>query len=112
MVGQIERLSLSDLGLGRKGYLIPPLACRYLRREGREGVREGHLSVVPVGREGCVRVFRMTGSGLKETTAANYRRYIERNIVPSGLGAMKVTDIRRHHINAFAADLIKAGRGA
>jgi Phage integrase, N-terminal SAM-like domain len=43
----------------------------------------------------------MTGSGLKETTAANYRRYIERNIVPSGLGAMKVTDIRRHHINAL-----------
>jgi hypothetical protein len=31
--------------------------------------------------------------------------------VPSGLGAMKLTDIRRH-INAFAADLIKAGRGA
>jgi integrase len=25
---------------------------------------------------------------------------------------MKLTDIRRHHINAFAADLIKAGRGA
>jgi Arm DNA-binding domain/Phage integrase, N-terminal SAM-like domain len=55
---------------------------------------------------------RTTGSGLKETTAANYRRYIERDIVPSGLGAMKLTDIRRHHINAFAADLIKAGRGA
>src|SRR5687767_2606309 len=43
---------------GSRGYLIPPLACRSLRREGREGVREGRLSVVPVGREGCVRVFR------------------------------------------------------
>jgi integrase len=55
---------------------------------------------------------QLTGKGLKATTAANYRRYIERDIAPSRLGAMKLTDIRRHQINQFAADLTAAKRGA
>jgi site-specific recombinase XerC len=33
-------------------------------------------------------------------------------MAPSRLGQMKLSDIRRHHINQFAADLTKAGRGA
>jgi integrase len=49
---------------------------------------------------------------LKATTAANYRRYIEQDIAPSRLGRMKLSDIRRHHVNQFAADLTEAGRGA
>lgn len=45
---------------------------------------------------------KATGKGLKATTAANYRRYVERDIIPSKLGKMLLTDIRRHpHINAF-----------
>jgi integrase len=55
---------------------------------------------------------RTVGSGLKDTTAANYARYIRDDITPSKLGELKLTDIRRHHINAFAAELTAAGRGA
>jgi integrase len=53
-----------------------------------------------------------TGRGLKATTAANYERYVRADIVPSMLGAMKLSEIRRHDINRFAADLTQAGRGA
>lgn len=52
-----------------------------------------------------------TGEGLKPTTLANYERYI-RDIRPSGLGAMMLTDIRTYHINDFLAELTEAGRGA
>jgi integrase len=54
----------------------------------------------------------ITGSGLKPTTAATYQRYVEQDIVPSRLGEMRLTDIRRSHVNAWVADLSKAGRGA
>jgi integrase len=53
-----------------------------------------------------------TGTGLKATTAANYKRYVEQDIVPSKLGQMMLTDIRRTHINDFVVELIAAGRGA
>jgi site-specific recombinase XerD len=53
-----------------------------------------------------------TGSGLKPTTAATYQRYVEQDIVPSRLGRMKLTHIRRADVNAWLADLTKAGRGA
>ena len=53
-----------------------------------------------------------SGSGLKPTTVTNYARYITNDIVPSRLGAMPLTDIRRRHINQFAADFTEAGRGA
>lgn len=54
---------------------------------------------------------RTTGKGLKPTTAASYRRYITQDIAPSRLGEMKLTDIRRAHVNAWIAEL-KAERGA
>lgn len=53
-----------------------------------------------------------TGHGLKPTTQFNYERYIRMDIVPSALGRMLLTDVRRHNINAFAEALVKEGRGA
>ena len=55
---------------------------------------------------------KTTGNGLKDTTAANYVRHIRDDIIPSKLGQMKLTDIRRTHVNAFVAELIVAGRAA
>src|SRR5215212_35241 len=49
-----------------------------------------------------------TGKGLRETTASNYRRHVEQDIMRSKLGEMMLTDIRRTHINQFTADLIKS----
>jgi integrase len=53
-----------------------------------------------------------TGDGLKETTVDNYARYIVNDIKPTALGRLQLTEIRRHHVNAFVDDLIDAGRGA
>jgi hypothetical protein len=55
---------------------------------------------------------QLTGSGLKPTSLATYDRYIRQDIVPSKLGGMRLTDIRRAHVNAWIADLTAAGRGA
>jgi integrase len=55
---------------------------------------------------------QMTGSGLKRTTMATYERYVRQDIVPSKLGEMLLTDIRRSHVNAWIAELTGAGRGA
>lgn len=55
---------------------------------------------------------KMTGSGLKPTTMAAYTRYTTLDIVPSRLGEMKLTDIRRSHVNVWVAELTAAGRGA
>jgi integrase len=55
---------------------------------------------------------QVTGSGLKATTLAGYTRYVRGDVVPSQLGEMRLSDVRRAHINRFAADLTKAGRGA
>ncbi|NEN07607.1 site-specific integrase [Diaminobutyricibacter tongyongensis] len=54
----------------------------------------------------------VTGKGLAATTLDNYARYIRNDIAPSALGRMKLTDIRRFHINAFVAEQMDAGRGA
>jgi integrase len=54
----------------------------------------------------------VTGRGLKPTTAATYQRYVAQDIVPSRLGGMKLTEIRRSDVNLWVADLTKAGRGA
>ena len=54
---------------------------------------------------------RITGSGLKATTAANYDRYVRQDIIPSRLGEMRLTDIRRSHVNTWVAALA-ATRGA
>lgn len=53
-----------------------------------------------------------TDRGLRPATIENYRRYIDQDIAPSGLGAMKLRDIRRRHINGFIDQLVDAGRGA
>lgn len=55
---------------------------------------------------------RTTGDGLQPSTYSNYKRYVHRDLVPSGLGSMKLGDIRRYHINAFIQQLIEDGRGA
>lgn len=52
------------------------------------------------------------GKPLAESTLENYRRYAEHDIIPSNLGAMRLRDIRRGHIQAFIDDLVTAGRGA
>jgi integrase len=54
----------------------------------------------------------VTGTGLKPTTASTYDRYIRQDIAPSHLGGMKLTEIRRSHINQWVAELTKSGRGA
>ncbi len=53
-----------------------------------------------------------TGTGLKPSTFENYSRYLEQDIVPDELAAMHVTEVRRHHLNAFLDRLTAAGRGA
>jgi integrase len=55
---------------------------------------------------------QVTGTGLKATTLSGYRRYIENDITLSTLGGMRLSDIRRAHINQFTAGLTTAGRGA
>jgi hypothetical protein len=55
---------------------------------------------------------RRSGSGLRETTAKNYERYIRQDIVPSALGQKKLRDIKRWHVVQFDDDLADAGRGA
>ena len=45
---------------------------------------------------------QVTGSGLKATTLAGYTRYVKADIVPSKLGKMMLTDIRRGHIRAMS----------
>jgi integrase len=55
---------------------------------------------------------QVTGTGLKATTLSGYRRYIENDITLSTLGGMRLSDIRRAHINQFTAGLTAAGRGA
>lgn len=52
------------------------------------------------------------GEGLKATTVSNYERYIVRDIAPTPLGRMRLSEIRRFHINEFSDQLISDGRGA
>jgi integrase len=49
---------------------------------------------------------------LRASTLENYRRYVEQDIVPSGLGGMKVRDVRRRHVQAFIDQLVESGRGS
>ncbi len=52
-----------------------------------------------------------TGNGLKPTTYRNYDRYIRNDIKPSALGRMKISEVRRFHVNDFTQDLVEAERG-
>ncbi|MFT3831895.1 MAG: site-specific integrase [Micropruina sp.] len=49
---------------------------------------------------------------LSATTAAEYRRYLTRDIGPSALGRMKLADIRRSDVVRFLDGLTGDGRGA
>ena len=42
---------------------------------------------------------------------AGYEYYVTEDIAPSALGRMKLTDIRRYHVQDFVNDQTKAGRG-
>ena len=53
-----------------------------------------------------------TGTGLKPTTANNYRRYIELDITGSKLGATRLSDLRRGHVQQFVDDQMNNERGA
>jgi integrase len=54
---------------------------------------------------------RRVAGTLKPTTLATYERYARQDICPSALGQMRLTDIRRAHVNAWVAQLA-ATRGA
>jgi integrase len=55
---------------------------------------------------------RRANRALRESTLANYERYVRDDITPSKLGGMRLTEIRRTDVNGFLADLSDAGRGA
>lgn len=44
-------------------------------------------------------------AAFRPSTAANYERYVRQDIVPSELGEMRLTEIRRSHLNAWIANL-------
>lgn len=52
-----------------------------------------------------------TGKGLEPITVFNYRRYIDLDIKPTPLGRLRLSEIRRHHVNAFIQELVRQGRG-
>ncbi|GAB3621787.1 site-specific integrase [Glutamicibacter endophyticus] len=53
-----------------------------------------------------------TGNGLKPTTVSNYRRYIENDITGSIVGAQRITELRRDHVQRFVDQLMDEKRGA
>ena len=52
-----------------------------------------------------------TNTGLRATTVAGYEFYVREDIAASALGRMKLTDIRRYHVQEFLEAQTKAGRG-
>lgn len=51
------------------------------------------------------------GQGLRETTHGQYERYLTNDIIPTRLGAMRLSDVRRHHLITFFDQLAENGRG-
>ncbi|WP_253259752.1 tyrosine-type recombinase/integrase [Subtercola boreus] len=49
--------------------------------------------------------------GMRPSTVRMYRRYVEMDIVPA-LGALKLAEVRKHHVDAFIRQLTADGRGA
>ena len=45
-----------------------------------------------------------TDKGLRSTTVAGYEYYLREDIAPSALGRMKLTDVRRYHVQEFVDD--------
>jgi integrase len=54
---------------------------------------------------------RRVRDGMRPSTAAMYRRYVDNDILPA-VGAVKLTELRRHHVDGFVQRLIADGRGA
>lgn len=52
-----------------------------------------------------------TDKGLRSTTVAGYEYYLREDIAPSALGRMKLTDVRRYHVQEFLDAATTAGRG-
>ena len=102
-----------DEATARLRVLLPDKPARKLVVESaRHGHQEPSEETLAQYAPKALKRRRTTGSGLKATTAAIYERYVRQDIVPSRLGEMKLTDIRRSHINAWIADLTKTGHGA
>lgn len=53
-----------------------------------------------------------TGKGLKPTTVSNYRRYIENDVTGSTVGVVKLSELRRDHVQRYVDQLMDDGRGA
>jgi len=53
---------------------------------------------------------RRIREGLRPSTAVMYRRYVERDLVPS-LGGYRLSDLRHHHVDRYLQGQLAAGRG-
>lgn len=53
---------------------------------------------------------RRVSDGLRPSTARMYRSYVEREIVPA-LGRVRLSDLRRRHVDRFVREMLAAGRG-
>ena len=53
---------------------------------------------------------RRISEGLRPSTARMYRSYVEREIVPA-LGHVRLSELRRRHVDRFVRDMLTAGRG-
>lgn len=53
---------------------------------------------------------RRTVDGLRPSTARMYRSYVDREIVPA-IGRLRLSELRRRHVDRFVRDMLAAGRG-
>lgn len=74
--------------------------------------RETFAEYLPKWLDRRSRVGARGGKPLAPTTLENYTRYAEQDIIPSRLGAMKLRDIRRGHVQSFVDELVAEDRGA
>ena len=54
---------------------------------------------------------RRIQDGMRPSTARHYRRYVELDILPA-IGALKLTELRKHHVDRFIQDMRAVGRRA
>lgn len=54
---------------------------------------------------------RRVSDGMRASTERMYRRYVTNDIVPS-FGAVKLTELRKYHVDKMIQDLRRANRGA
>lgn len=53
---------------------------------------------------------RRVQDGLRPSTTVMYRRYVERDLQP-GLGHLRLSDLRHHHVDQFLHEQLADGRG-